>query len=109
MIVDLRTYTFRPGGVPPFLEAYQAGPLALQCSILGNLLGYFVADTGVLNQTVHIWGFDSLAERAARRAKLAADPDWQAFLASIMPLLETQESKILSPTPFSPPGLGTRT
>jgi hypothetical protein len=95
--------------LPSFLETYQAGPLALQRSILGNLLGYFVTDTGVLNQTVHLWGFPSAQERSVRRAKLAAEPDWQAFLASILPLLERQESKILSPTPFSPMELGTRT
>jgi hypothetical protein len=107
MIVELRTYTFQPGGVALFLKSYQAGPLDLQRSILGNLLGYFVADTGTLNQTVHMWGFDSLQDRAARRAELAAHPNWQTFLESILPLLQKQESKILLPTAFSPTELRT--
>jgi len=51
---------------------------------------------------VHLWGYDSLDDRTARRAALMADADWRAFLAEILPLLETQYSKILLPTGFSP-------
>ena len=53
---------------------------------------------------MHLWGYDSLDDRARRRAALMADPDWRAFLAEILPLLETQESRILLPTAFSPIG-----
>lgn len=104
MIVEQRTYRFRPGAVPQFMARYQAGPLALQTRILGNLLGYFVTEIGPLNETVHLWGYDSLDERARRRAALAAEPEWRAFLHEILPLLETQETKVLMPTSFSPLG-----
>ena len=56
----------------------------------------------MLNQTVHMWGYSSLDDRQKRRAELVAEPQWQAFLAEVMPLLITQESKILVPAPFSP-------
>lgn len=102
MIIELRTYTFHPGALPAFFEAYGEGPLTLQREILGNLLGYFVAESGELNQTVHLWGYDSLDDRASRRAELAAHPRWQQFLQSILPLLQKQESKMLLPTEFSP-------
>lgn len=104
MIVEQRTYRFQPGAVPRFMALYQAGPLALQRRILGNLLGYFVTEIGPLNETVHLWGYDSLDERARRRAALAAEPEWRAFLQEILPLLETQETKVLMPTAFSPLG-----
>ena len=106
MIVEHRSYRFRPGTIPQFMARYQAGPLALQRRILGNLLGYYVTEIGPLNETVHLWGYDSLDDRARRRAALAAEPDWQAFLKEILPLLETQESRILLPTAFSPVGGG---
>ena len=102
MIIEQRTYIFHPGGVPAFMQRYTPEIRELQRSILGNLIGYFVAETGVLNQTVHLWGYDSMDARMARRAELAGREEWRAFLASILPLLVTQESKILLPTAFSP-------
>jgi len=104
MIVEQRTYRFRPGTIPQFMARYQAGPLELQKRILGNLLGYFVTEVGPLNETVHLWGYDSLDERARRRAALMAEPDWRAFLQDILPMLEAQETRILLPTAFSPIG-----
>ncbi len=104
MIVEQRTYRFKPGAVPQFLARYQAGPLALQRRVLGNLLGYFVTEIGPLNETVHLWGYESFEDRARRRAALLAQPEWRAFLSEVLPLLETQETKILLPTSFSPLG-----
>jgi hypothetical protein len=104
MIVEHRTYRFRPGMIAPFMARYQAGPLDLQKRILGNLLGYFVTEIGPLNETVHLWGYDSLDDRARRRAALMAEPEWRDFLVDILPMLEVQETRILLPTPFSPLG-----
>jgi hypothetical protein len=102
MIVEQRTYRFKPGTIPTFMVRYQERGLAIQTRILGNLLGYFVTELGPLNETVHLWGYDSLDDRARRRADLMAEPEWLAFLGEILPLIETQDSKILLPTGFSP-------
>jgi len=102
MIVEQRTYRFKAGKVPAFMAVYEEKGLAIQKRILGNLLGYFVTEIGPLNETVHLWGYDSLDDRAARRAALMADEEWRSFLAEIVSLLETQETKILLPTSFSP-------
>lgn len=102
MIVEMRTYTFQFGTVPKFLAIYEEKGLPIQKPILGNLLGYFTTETGTLNQTVHLWGYDSLDERARRRALLMAETGWRAFLAEIQPFLLNQESRILLPTGFSP-------
>lgn len=104
MIVEQRTYLYRPGTIPQFLKLYEARGLAVQTRILGHMIGYFVTEIGPLNQTVHLWGYASLDDRAARRARLMADPDWQAFLAEATPLIVSQESRILTPAPFSPIG-----
>ncbi len=102
MFVEIRTYTFIPGAVAKFMAIYQEKGLELQKKTLGHLVGYFTTEIGALNQTVHLWGYDSLDDRQRRRAALAADPNWQAFLAEILPLLIRQESQILTPTSFSP-------
>jgi uncharacterized protein YbaA (DUF1428 family) len=55
-----------------------------------------------LNSVVFCWGYDDYAHRAAQRAKLAADPRWQAFTPRILPYLVHQESVFLAPVPFCP-------
>lgn len=102
MIVEQRTYTFKPGNLQTFLEVYEAEGLPIQNRILGGLIGYFFSEIGTLNQAVHLWRYDSLADREARRAALMAEPDWQAFIAKTAPMIERQEVAILNPTAFSP-------
>ncbi len=102
MIIEQRTYTFHPGALPKFLTLYDQPVRDLQLALLGNLVGYFATEIGALNQTVHLWGYDSFEERQRRRAALMKHPEWQAFLTSLFPLLASQESKLLNPLPFSP-------
>ena len=47
---------------------------------------------------------EGLGGHAAQRAKLAADPHWQAFTPRILPYLVHQESVFLAPVPFCPAG-----
>lgn len=102
MIVEQRTYTLHPGKVPEMVRLYGEEGLPLQQKYLGRFLGYFTAETGNLNQVVFMWGFDSVDDRAARRARMAQDPAWQAYLKKVLPLIVTQESRLLAPTAFSP-------
>jgi len=102
MIVEQRTYTLHVGKVPEYLRLYESEGMAIQTRILGRLVGYFTTDIGPLNQIIHMWGYDSLEDRARRRAQMQADPGWKAYVAKIQPLIHTQETKILIPTSFSP-------
>jgi NIPSNAP len=104
MIVEERIYTFHPGKVPLFMAAYEARGRELQSRILGRMVGYFTSEFGEQNQTVHLWAYDSVTDRAERRARLAAEPEWRSFLAEILPMIIRQESRILTPTHFSPIG-----
>lgn len=105
MIVELRTYTFHPGGLPAFLDAYRGGPDALQQRLLGDRIGYYAAETGDVNQLVHLWRYESFEDRRRRRAELAAQEDWAAFLRRALPLLQSQTSQILSPLSLPDPGV----
>lgn len=102
MIVEQRTYTLHPGKVAEMVRLYGGEGLALQQKHLGRFIGYFTAETGNLNQVVFLWGFDSVDDRAARRARMAQDPAWQAYLQKVLPLIVTQENRLLAPTDFSP-------
>ena len=102
MIVEERIYTALPGKSLEYVRLYEAEGLAIQRPILGHLVGYFTTELGELNQIVHLWAYQDMADRAARRAKLLADPRWKAYSAKVVPLLHTQQNKILIPAPFSP-------
>ncbi len=102
MIAEQRTYRLKAGTVRDYLRTYEAEGLPLQRKHLGRLVGYFFTDIGPLNEIVHLWAYDSLDDRAARRAALSADPTWVAYAPKIFAYIETQESKILVPAPFSP-------
>ena len=102
MIVEERCYTVKPGTVHVYYQDYQPRGLEIQTRILGNLIGYFHTEIGEINQIVHLWRYESLAERERRRGLLAADPDWQAYLKQSPDIIVKMESRILVPAPFSP-------
>jgi NIPSNAP protein len=102
MIVEQRTYTLHPGKAAEYLRHYESEGMAIQTRILGRMVGYFTTEIGPLNQIIHMWGYDSFEERSKRRAQMAADPGWKAYIPKIQPLIQTQETKILIPTSFSP-------
>lgn len=102
MIVEQRTYSFKPGNMIPWLKAYEEEGLPIQNRILGGLIGFFRTEIGTLNQTVSLWRYDSLAQREERRTKLVEDPEWQAFLPKAAHLIERQDVAILIPVDFSP-------
>jgi hypothetical protein len=102
MIYEMRSYSMKVGSVPTYLKLVEAEGIEIQKSHLGQLVGYFCSEIGPLNEIVHIWAYQDLADRAARRARLAHDARWQSFLPKIQALIETMENKILVPAPFSP-------
>jgi hypothetical protein len=103
MYVEMRTYTLHPAKVADYLKLYETEGMAIQKAILGRMVGYYSTELGPLNQVVHMWAYADLNERAERRARLAADPGWRAYVAKMLPLLVTQESKILNPASFFTP------
>ena len=104
MIVDLRIYTCRPNRVAEFIGIYQEQGWDTQRKHLGRCLGWYTTIEGELNQVVHMWGYDSQADREARRTALAADPAWSAYLAAVAKadVLLSMGNRILKPTAFSP-------
>lgn len=102
MFYEIRTYRLKNGAIPQYLKVVEEEGIAIQKSHLGNLVGYFYSEIGTINEIVHIWAFSSLDDREARRMRLMADPQWQAFLPKIRDLIEVAENKIMKATSFSP-------
>ena len=103
MIVEERIYTLHIGKVPEYLKLYEAEGLAVQTRILGKLLGYYQVEFGPQNQIIHLWSYTDHADRTTRRKALVDDPDWQAYVKKIRPLVHYQENKLLIPARFMQP------
>jgi hypothetical protein len=104
MIVDHRTYTIKPSGILGWLSLYYEKGWPLQQRYLGNCLGFYLVKEGRQDQVVHLWAYQSQADREARRDALYADPAWQDYLREILAtdFLVSWENKLLTPTWFSP-------
>lgn len=101
-IIEERDYHVFTGKLPELVGLYETEGIPIQIEVLGGLLGAYTTEIGALSSYVHMWRYDSFEERTRRRAELGARDDWHGFLAKIAPLIHTQQSRILVPTPFSP-------
>jgi hypothetical protein len=102
LIVEERTYHVFTGKLPEVVKLYAEEGTAVQQEHLGNLVGAYTVDVGDVSSIVHLWGYDSYAERDRRRALLQADQRWKDFLPRLQPLIHTQRTRILVPTSYSP-------
>jgi hypothetical protein len=104
MIIDHRVYTFKPDKLLRWMDAWQRVALPIQKELLGEFLGMFTTEVGPLNEVIHLWAYESMADREQRRARMLADPRWQAYLVSLAelaPYVQTS-NRIIRPTAFSP-------
>jgi NIPSNAP len=104
-IYEMRTYTLHVGKMAEAVKLYsELGFPALQKGGHDkNLVGYFQADTGTINQLVHLWKFDDDADRRAHWASVFSNKDFiEGFAAKFRPLLVSQEVKLLMPAPWGP-------
>jgi hypothetical protein len=99
-IVDLRTYTIRPRGMAEFLDVFDRLAMPIQLKHLGPPLGFYVSDIGVLNQVVHLWAYDSLADYDRRRTARDNDAEWPAYLSASGHLIVAQENRFVTRVAF---------
>ncbi|MEM9198805.1 MAG: NIPSNAP family protein [Pseudomonadota bacterium] len=90
------------GRMPDYVKFYETERCAIQKPILGRLAGYLSSDIGALLQIVHLWAYRDQRGRAERRARLAADPRWQAYLKKVQPMQISQRNDILLPSTVCP-------
>ncbi len=104
MLLDVRTYTCRPGTIKKHLALYEKMGKPPQSRNLGEPFAYLVTETGDPNQYVHIWLYENAADREAKRAAMQADPEWIAYTEASAELgaLAAQENKLMRPVDFFP-------
>jgi hypothetical protein len=99
-VYELRTYRAQTGKVGEWLGHYKA--IMPTREKYSKNVGVWQTEMGQLNEAVHLWAYRDLNDRAATRAKVMEDPEWQAFLKKATPLLMEMRSVVLNPTPASP-------
>ena len=104
MLLDVRTYTCRPGTIKKHLALYEAKGKGPQTRHLGQPFAYLTTETGNVNQYIHIWAYENAADRETRRAAMWADPEWLAYTTESAALgaLEQQENRLMTPVSFFP-------
>lgn len=105
MIFDYRVYTARPNLLPKFLELYEKVGLPMQLHYLGEPFGFFQTHIGELSRAVHIWPYESLADREERRARMEADPEWEKYRRQVIEadcLLDMQNQIVKAVSFFDP-------
>ena len=98
MIIEMRTYTLKPGNIPTFEERF-GGALAIR-EKFSKLAAFWHTEVGPLNQVIHVWPYDSLDQRASVRAEASKAEGWPP---NTRELTLEQRSEIFLPAPFSPP------
>ena len=102
MIYEIRTYQIEPGSTAEvekrFGEAYDYRKK------YSELTGFFHTEIGPLNEIIHIWHYQDLAERARVRADAAKDANWPPKIAEF---IRHQDVEIVNCFPFiNHPGPG---
>jgi hypothetical protein len=98
VLIEERCYVLHATASPAdFMAAYhRSGGMELQTRILGGLVGYYATEVGELNAIVSLWRYASFEERQTRRAQLAAEPVWQAYLAEVRPMIQSMSNRLLT-------------
>lgn len=102
MLLDVRTYTVKPGTLAAHLKLYAEFGKGPQARNLGQPLAYLKTETGNPNEYVHIWVYKNAGDREARRAAMWADPEWLAYTKKSAELgaLVAQSNKLMTPVDF---------
>jgi NIPSNAP len=97
MIYEIRTYGIAPGSLAEVEKRFGEGYESRKK--YSPLTAFLHTEIGPLNEVVHIWGYQDLAERTRIRAEAAKDPNWPP---KIRDFVRTMRSEIVVPFDFVP-------
>jgi len=98
MIFEMRTYLLKPGTGPAVEEAFGASYPAR--AKLSRIAGFWRTEVGTLNQIIHIWPYENIAQRESIRAEAVKTGVWPP--PKVAENFLKMETKILYAAPFSP-------
>ncbi|KAK4995835.1 hypothetical protein LTR66_004434 [Elasticomyces elasticus] len=99
-VFELRSYTLKPGELGHWEEAWKRG-LHQRREVMEGVGAWFV-QMGEINTVHHMWQFADLEERDARRKESWQVTGWSDTVHRTVPLIDTMNSRIMVPMPWSP-------
>jgi hypothetical protein len=104
VLIDHRYYRIKPGFVPAHLDLYEKTGFAAQSRHLGQPFAYLYTESGEVNTLVHMWLYEDVADRAKKRAAMAADAEWQNYLRlnNEAGYVVSQQNNLMLPANFAP-------
>ncbi|BGP54606.1 hypothetical protein JCM8202_004978 [Rhodotorula sphaerocarpa] len=100
-IYELRTYDLYPGSLLEWEQHWRVG-LEARVATGHYPVGAWFSQIGKLHQVHHMWQYDDLEARKARRAQSWEKEQWSSTVARTAKLCSSMSSQILKPLPFSP-------
>jgi len=94
-LVDHRIYTIKLRKMPEFLEVFDRLAMPILLETLGTPLGFYTSVVGPLNQFVHLWGYDDLADYGRRCHARDTHPGFAPYLAATADLIIAQETRLI--------------
>lgn len=94
-LVDHRIYTIALRKMPEFLEVFDRLAMPILLQTLGNPVGMYVSLVGPLNQFVHLWAYQSLADYEQRCRARDTHPDFAAYMSASGHLITAQETRLI--------------
>ncbi|KAI9039162.1 NIPSNAP family protein [Aspergillus affinis] len=101
-LFELRSYTLHPGNLLEWETHWRRG-LKARREVMEGVGAWFV-QIGDLNTVHHLWQFANLEERKVRREQSWGIEGWAETVHKTVPLIQTMQSRILVPMPWSPVG-----
>ena len=94
-LVDHRVYTIRLRKMGEFIDVFDRLAMPILLQTLGHPLGFWTTQVGPLNQFVHLWGYDSLADYERRCQARDTHPEFSRYLAASEHLITAQETRLV--------------
>ncbi|WP_430869701.1 NIPSNAP family protein [Cupriavidus basilensis] len=94
-LIDHRTYTIALRRMPAFLEVFDRLAMPILLETLGSPAGFYVSHVGPLNQFVHLWAYQDLADYERRCKARDTHPDFPAYLSASGHLITAQETRLV--------------
>jgi hypothetical protein len=98
-LVDHRIYSIALRKMPEFLDVFNRLAMPVLMQTLGHPLGFYTSVVGPLNQLVHLWAYDDMADYERRCRARDTHPDFPAYLQASGHLIVAQESRLIRTAP----------
>ena len=101
MIIEMRTYTIKPGELQNFIKIYDNEIREIHTKILGNQIGFFYTEVGNVNEVIHIYAYESFEDRQSRREILGNTTEFHSYINKVKDIIVDMKNQLMKPTNFS--------